>query len=130
MMGSRDLGKLGASLNRFCKEPRNMAKKCLGTEEEESASCIKILSQASKCEEALQRAYQHINMGGCPKDIQAVTICEAEWCDNARGDRQAEEMCQKECLAVREILDKCVKGHVSSFFQRYGLEDNGTVKLQ
>lgn len=129
MMGRNDLGVIEAPLNRFCKEPRAAAKACLDKDDEDS-SCLKLLSQASKCEETLKRAYRHINMGGCPREIQAVTICEVEWCENVGGKREAQEACRQECSAVRETLDNCVKRHVSSFFQRYGLEENGTIKIK
>ena len=72
-----------------------------------------------------------VNMGGCPREIQAVTICEVEWCDDfPRGDGKAQEACQKECFAVRQALDSCAKRHVVNYFERFGLEDNGTIKLQ
>lgn len=129
MMGRNDLGVMGAPLNKFCKEPRAAAKACLDKNDEDS-SCLKLLSQASKCEETLKRAYRHINMGGCPREIQAVTICEVEWCEDVGGNREAEKACTQECSALREILDKCIKGHVMSFFQRYGLEENGTMKVK
>lgn len=129
MMGRNDLGVIGAPPNTFCKEPRAAAEACLDKEEEDS-SCLTLLSQASKCEETLKRAYRHINMGGCPREIQAVTICEVEWCEDVGGNREAEKACSQECSTVRETLDKCVQGHVSSFFQRYGLEENGTIKIK
>jgi len=131
-MGARDLATLKPQVNRYCKEPRDRAMQCLDKEEEEEDStCASLMKQASKCEEALQKAFRHINMGGCPKEIQAVTICEVEWCEDVRSDTQeAQEACQKECAAVRKSLDACMKGHVASFFRRYGLEDNGIIKLQ
>jgi hypothetical protein len=130
MMGRSDLGKIEAPLNIFCKEPRAVAKKCLNKQDAEDSSCLKLLSQATKCEETVKRAYRHINMGGCPREIQGVTICQVEWCEDVGGNREAEKACAKECSAVRETLDKCVKGHVSSFFQRNGLHENGTIKIK
>ena len=129
-MGDRDLETLEAQVDPFCKEPRNSVEKCLEKQQEESLSCSSPLQQASKCEQAVQRAFRHINMAGCPREIQAVTICDVEWCEYGRGDREAQEACQNECLAVRETLDACIKTHVISFFKRYGLEENGMIKLQ
>jgi hypothetical protein len=129
MMGRSDLRKIGAPLNAFCKEPRAIWKKCLDREDEDN-SCLKLLSQVSKCEETVQRAYRHINMGGCPREIQAVTICEVEWCEDVSGNREAEKACANECSKVRETLEKCVKRHISSFLQRNGLQENGTTKIK
>lgn len=128
LMGRKDLGTLRAPLSEICREPREIAKRCLETKEDESPFCGKALAQASKCEETVKRAYQNINMGGCARQIQALTICENEWCDSEKGNRQAEEACLKECSRVRQSLDRCTKKNVVSFFQRSGLEENGTIK--
>ena len=106
-----------------------MAKVCLDKNEEDS-SCVKLLLQALKCEETLKHAYQHSNMGGCPKEIQAVTICEVEWCKDVGSNHDAEKACKQECLLVCKVLDRCVKVHILSFFQRYGLKENGTIKIK
>lgn len=127
-MGSKDLGTLRAPLSTFCKEAREIAKRCLEAKEDESSFCGKALAQASKCEETVKLAYKNINMGGCARQIQAVTICENEWCGSEQGNLQAEEACLKECSRVRQSLDGCTKKHVASLFQRSGLEENGTIK--
>lgn len=131
-MGARDLGTLRPQANRYCKEPRQQAMKCLDTsEKEDSTTCTSLLKQASKCEQVLEKAFRHVNMAGCAREIQAATICEVEWCEDLQNNEKgAQEACQKECLGVRKALDSCVKQHVATFFQRHGLEDNGTIKLQ
>mmetsp|Transcript_31328 Transcript_31328/g.56778 ORF Transcript_31328/g.56778 Transcript_31328/m.56778 type:complete len:159 (-) Transcript_31328:341-817(-) len=130
MMAHKDLGTIKPQLNRYCKEPREQAKNCLQKQEDDK--CASLLKQASKCEEAAQKAYSNvINLGGCAREIQAVTICEVEWCDDIpHGDGKAQEACQNECFAVRQALDSCAKRHVLNYFERFGLEENGTTKLQ
>lgn len=128
-MGPRDLGTIPPQVHIYCKEPRDLAVKCLDKKAGQDSSCSSLLKQATKCEDALQNAFRHVNMGGCPHEIQAVTICEVEWCQDVH-DSKTQEACQKECLAVRKSLDSCAKRHVASFFRKYGLEDNGTIKLQ
>lgn len=143
-MGSKDLRTLGVPVDRFCQEPRSRAKACLegggenvvkskdaSTADDGSGkSCNALLSQASRCEETLQRAYRHINMGGCAREIQALTVCEVEWCEDIKGNQEAEQACQKECSSVRRVLEDCIKGHVNAYFERNGLEENGTVKIK
>lgn len=128
LMGPRDLGALSPTVNRYCKEPRDLARKCLDTQQHQDSSCSSLLKQATKCEDALKKAFRHVNMGGCPREIQFVTICEVEWCQDSNP--KAQESCQKECAAVRKSLDSCVSKHVADFFKRLGLEENGTIKLQ
>ena len=127
LLGARELATLKPQVQRFCKEPRSRAIQCLNKHDQ--SSCSSLLKQATKCEEALTSAFRHINMGGCPREIQMVSLCEVEWCEDA-DSKNAKEACQTECAAVRQALDECMKKHILSFFQRHGLEENGTMKLQ
>lgn len=129
MMAHKDLGTTQPQINQYCKEPREQVKKCL--EKETDEKCSSLLKQATKCEEATQKAFAKVNMGGCPREIQAVTICEVEWCEDIQhGDAKAQEACHNECFAVRQSLNECAKRHVLNYFERYGMEENGTMKLQ
>jgi len=97
--------------------------------DDSSLSCTLLMSQVTKCEKAVAKAYDHINMSGCPKELQAVTVCEVEWCSSSVfvQKKDAREACQKECHTVRENLDRCVKRHVKQSFARYNLNEHGAL---
>lgn len=123
-MGHKDLSVLGAPVARFCRLPREALKACLDLSGD--LSCAEQSAVSTKCEQTVQKAYRHINMGGCPYQIQSVTICEVEWC----GKETDIAACSKECKVVRETLDVCVKRHVHHFLQRFGMTMDGTEVLK
>lgn len=79
---------------------------------------------ADKCSHVVRQAYRWINLGGCPNQIKAWTLCEVEWCQG--GDRTA---CMNECAAVRESLQACKQWVVESYLARNGLDKDGSLKL-
>ena len=107
-----------APVQHHCRKPLALLRAC---QAEGKESCSELDLHANKCKNVIRRAFQHINMGGCPYEIKAVTLCEAEWCT---GDNSA---CRKECALVRESLTNCVNRHVSAFFQKNNLHTDGTV---
>lgn len=119
-MGSSPMGKLRKQ--EHCEEPRKVARICL---EQGNVDCSDVTRAASKCESVVRRAYQHINFGGCPYELQAQHLCEAEWCQADSGGDPAS--CQRECFNVRQSLKTCVDRQVSLFFVRNGLQNDGTL---
>uniref|UniRef100_A0A7S2IGP8 Uncharacterized protein n=1 Tax=Helicotheca tamesis TaxID=374047 RepID=A0A7S2IGP8_9STRA len=136
--GERGVGTLNPQFQRSCSKAHGEAKACLGdghmvdtinekavassdSSDNKSAtkSCKKILSQVDKCETVVGRAYQHINMAGCIRQIQSRTVCEIEWCHN-------KDSCKKHCDGAKEDLKKCEKMHLERFFRRAGLDTDGT----
>jgi len=74
----------------------------------------------SRCAEALQQAYRHVNMGGCPKRNLANALCENEWCV---GGMKQKDACQKECAQVRTELQECISHIVGLYMKKYGLDE-------
>jgi hypothetical protein len=103
---------------RFCRVPRAALKACAAGD----STCTAKSQAFAKCEEAVQQAYRHVNMAGCPFEIQAVNRCEGEWC----GKDSEPVVCKKECQVSREALEECAKGHVVRWFQKHGLDVDGT----
>ena len=64
-------------------------------------------------------------MGGCPYQIQSLTMCEVEWC----GKESDVTACTNECKRARETLDVCVKKHVQHVFQKNGMAMDGTISF-
>lgn len=80
-------------------------------------------------------------MGGCPHQLQDVTLCELERCggyhgisvlrtgnNRKRGDynngppMDAAEGCMHHCDAVRKQLNVCVMENVKKRLQKYGIK--------
>jgi len=95
---------------------------------DDSARCKKLVYTARLCERTVEKAYRHINLGGCAKKIQRLTVCNVEWCEDIPHTEEAREDCKKECGPVREELEKCQEEHVKQFLQRAGLGTDGTMK--
>ena len=109
---------LSPSVRQFCDAPLQAARECSA---ESRASCRDLEKVVKECQSVVQKAYRHINLGGCPFQIKALTLCEAEWCRT--GDMSS---CERECSAVRESLSKCTRRQVEMFLHRNGLEKDGT----
>jgi len=136
--GNKGMGKMSPTIHRFCKSPRLKAKKCLegppgllaaedenedSKKNENNSQCASWMKQATICENSVKKAFQFINMGGCPSQMKDVAACENEWC----SDDDDPKACEKECAQVRIVLDQCVMTHVHSFLQQNGLSTDGTV---
>jgi hypothetical protein len=134
------LGELRPPLQKHCRAARQAAKKCLhenadealatATTQDQSQSCAKSARAVTQCEVAVTRAYRQINMGGCPRAMHAVTLCEQEWCGGGgptAGMPVEVSPCQSECATVRSKLNDCVQQHVAAAFTRQGLERDGTL---
>lgn len=123
-MGNPNMRVLSPPVRQFCKAPREAAadKGCSNAKHssEKPQECSSLMKAVQTCDRMLQRAFQHINLGGCPFQIKAVTLCEDEWC------RHDPKSCMEECSGVRESLSVCTQQQVSSYFQRHGLKENGT----
>mmetsp|Transcript_20330 Transcript_20330/g.30941 ORF Transcript_20330/g.30941 Transcript_20330/m.30941 type:complete len:204 (+) Transcript_20330:354-965(+) len=168
-MGSRDLHKLSPNQNKYCKELSSNAKQCLEKEEADNnnsnsnkkekttelvagtvdytPSCTELWTRVTDCHSAVNEAYKAINMHGCARRIQAVIICEVEWCDPTRQEplqelqqplpqadkkttttkkKKKNNSCEEECERVRRKLRDCVDDHVHDSLQKAGL----TLKQQ
>lgn len=138
--GSRGVGTLHPPTKRLCKDAYHKAKKCgwigddsrSGSEDEHGGatsnpSCKAVISNARKCERTVEKAYRHINMGGCAKMILKSTVCKLEWCED-RHTEKARDDCKKECDPIQQELQVCQSDHVKQFFQRAGLNADGTMK--
>jgi hypothetical protein len=126
-MRSKELQLLENPLfGRYCQGPRTAVQTCLeGTHHND---CTKVLAASKHCEDTLRKAYRHVNMAKCVYEIQALTICQVEWCDDENKNSLHEDSagsvtqsCQKKCKNARETLDACTKGHVQFLFQKLGV---------
>lgn len=113
---------------KFCMEPRKAARECekrTKTDTNDSSkrkeNCNNDRLTVQKCEKVVNRAFSDINMGGCPKKIKLMTLCEDEWC------HQDPASCQKECAGVRENLSVCIRQRIMHYFNWNGLRENGTT---
>ncbi len=116
-MGNSSMRVLSPPIRQHCKAPQTAANQCQN-------DCEKIQEAASKCENVVRQAYRYINLGGCPMEIKAWTLCEAEWCERGM-DRVA---CLSECAGVQESLEHCKERVVESYFKQNTLEKDGTMK--
>ncbi len=120
----RVISATGPNNQKFCKIPRQIARECEGkanANPTDGNNCNSHREVAKKCERVVRKAFRNINMGGCPKQIKLLTLCEDEWCYH---DRMS---CQKECAGVRKNLLVCVQETVELYFKRNGFEKDGTV---
>jgi hypothetical protein len=146
-MGTRDLPTLQPQVMQYCKSIHKARDSCLdqhlkSSQQHQQQKCPTIIHQASQCEGAVLKAYQIINMGGCPHQLQDMTLCELERCggyhgigvlrtsnSRKRGDHNnngpimdAVEGCMHHCDAVRKQLNVCVTKNVKKTLQRYGIQ--------
>ena len=119
IMSNADMSTLRPPVNQLCRNALSAKAACKASQNQ---NCRDADDAAYKCERAVRKAYQHINFGGCPYEIKAVTLCKAEWCQVPDG------ACQRECAGVTEQMNQCVKKNVRNFFQWHGLQDDGTIK--
>jgi len=112
----------------FCTEPRKAARDCeiknADTSDnfyERKENCKMYRETAQKCDKTVQNAFSDINMGGCPKQIKLLTLCEDEWCH-----QQDPTSCRQECAKVKKNLSLCVQKIIMHYFKRNKLKENGT----
>lgn len=110
---------LVAPVRQFCKAPREAATAC-SKRGEHQTECARLTQSVQTCDRVLKGAFRDINLGGCPFQIKAVTLCEDEWC------RHDPKSCLEECSSVKAFLASCIQRHVASYFQRNGLKEDGT----
>lgn len=133
--GDDGVGTLVALVEKLCDEPKKVATDCLSIgknkkspsndTDENSSTCAKKLLQVTKCERAVAKAYQKINMNGCIDLIQASSICRSEWCE-LQGSGSSKS-CKQECDPIKKKLDKCVQKHIKSSFANARLNHDGTM---
>ena len=135
------VGKVNPQLHKLCEVPRKEASECLSVSEKSnsaddvsakatSSSCAVKLSHVTRCERSVAKAYKDINMGGCIKEIQAMTICQLEWCDHLEertSEDSAAKACRKECDPLNKKLQKCQDSHVKRYFASAGLNSDGSM---
>jgi hypothetical protein len=126
-MNNPNMRILASNTRQFCKVPREAVQKCSNNNKKKNhdnsdVNCNQAEQSLQKCQNVVNRAFQHINLGGCPHQIKALTLCEDEWCNS-----HDVKSCQEECNGVREPLSVCIRQHVTSFFQRNGLNDDGSL---
>jgi hypothetical protein len=130
---------VGYNTQRFCMTPFKAFKKCEKNQskikeedEEEEEQCNDLNNHrlnVEKCEMVVKRAFRRdINMGGCPKQIQFVTLCEDEWCHHSPSSTD-QKSCQKECAGVRESLNVCINQRMMKYFKWNGLQEDGTTMI-
>ena len=118
---------MDANKQKFCAELRKVATGCEARDSNEKFSetqenCKKHREVANKCVRVVQNAFRYINMGGCPKQIKLLTLCEDEWCH-----QQDPTSCRKECAGVRKNLSICVEETMEFYFKTNGLKKIGTI---
>eukprot|EP00980_Cylindrotheca_fusiformis_P003118 scaffold721_cov131-Cylindrotheca_fusiformis.AAC.8 len=120
-MGNAGMRILSPQTRQHCAAPNRAASEC----QKEGKSCASQAAVATKCKEAVKRAYRHINLGGCPSEIKALSLCEEEWCHSV--GLPSDSSCVQECSKVREGLNSCVERQTQVYFKKYGLRKNGTA---
>jgi hypothetical protein len=128
-MGNPSMRVLSPNVRQRCMVPRKQVnKKCASSSKEtSSAVCTELQRVVERCDRTVRRAYQHINLGGCPLEIKSVTLCEDEWCHSSASDASS---CEGECATVRESLANCVQQQVFFYLKRSGLDEDGTLSSQ
>jgi hypothetical protein len=130
-MANPSMHVLTADMQKFCAEPRNAARSCekmtisdtSDNSSKRKEDCTPYRETAQKCDKVVQNAFRYINMGGCPKQIKFLTLCEDEWCQN-----QDPASCHQECAGVRKNVSLCVQEKVRHYFKRNNLKENGTTE--
>ena len=112
--GTRDLCTKSREAARDCetRPSNNNARK------KSNENCDLHRVNARKCVKALQNAFNDINMGGCPKQIKLLTLCEDEWCRQPNPTA-----CSQECDRVRKTLSQCVHEKVMHYINMAGFEE-------
>uniref|UniRef100_A0A7S2S7I0 Uncharacterized protein n=1 Tax=Eucampia antarctica TaxID=49252 RepID=A0A7S2S7I0_9STRA len=131
--GNGGVGSLNAPIEKLCEKPKKFAVECLAvgrtrsqsSTNENSSKCAVKLLQVTKCERAVVKAYQKINMSGCLNYIQAAAICKSEWCEEP-GERSS-KACKRECGPIKKELNKCVQQNIESSFENAGLNSDGNT---
>jgi len=147
-MGSRELPRLQPQIHKFCSKFLKALNKCQQQQQQQqqhlstnpSSSCSDVtFQQVTQCETAVQQAYRHINMGGCPHELRDVALCELERCGGYHGAsvihnhlptsrRQDATMgCVTHCDRPKEILEMCVTKHVQDKMKQYELLEEKQV---
>ena len=128
-MNNPNMRTLASNTRQFCKVPRETVQDCSNNNKKKNdentgidTDCSRAEQSLQKCQSIVNHAFQYINLGGCPYQIKAVTLCEDEWCNT-----EDIKSCQEECNGVIESLSVCIRQHVTSFFQRNGLNDDGSI---
>jgi hypothetical protein len=121
-MGNAAMRVLSPRTRQHCMAPIRASNQC----QKEGNACTFQKAVATRCEAVVKRAYRHINLGGCPSEIKALSLCEAEWCHSTGFP--ADSSCVQECSIVKETLSNCVQRQVQSFFRKNGLQNDGTLK--
>ena len=134
LLGSGSLRTLTPAVQRYCHMARKRAHECQpaapttdasSPSSSSSSSCEGWHKASRQCETAVQRAYRRINLGGCTFPLRISSSCDEEWCQRGMDPTA----CRIECQQVREALDQCTNRVVAEYFQKYGLEKDGTMKL-
>lgn len=113
-MGGRDLVRIRPQTERYC-APFRRAAVC--DSDPGSADCQRQRRSLQTCQDAIQQAFAHINLGGCIRPQQVNTLCELEWCADGGGSAT----CRTECASVRQALADCIQDHVQQSFHAHGL---------
>jgi hypothetical protein len=116
-MGDASMLRLTPPIRQHCKAAQIAVNQCRS-----GTGCQTLKADEMKCEQVVREAYRHINLGGCPMELKAWTLCEVEWCQ----DRSA---CLSECAGVRDSLQTCKEKIVASYFERHSLQKDGTAKI-
>ena len=81
-LGHAPLQVLRPMPRKHCRLDQSEAMKC----PKEDTACHQRVSQAMQtCHQVVKLAYQHVNLGGCPLQLQAVSLCQAEWCSHSNS---------------------------------------------
>jgi hypothetical protein len=116
-MGDASMRRITPPIRQLCKAPQIAANQC-----HSGPGCRALKADTVKCQQTAREAYRYINLGGCSMEIKALTLCEAEWC-------QDHSACLSECAGVRHSLQTCKETIVASYFERHSLEKDGTAKI-
>lgn len=112
------------AMKEFCSEAKRAARDCGLKNNVDSIDnskrtddCSPYRRTAKKCENVVQNAFRYINMGGCPKQIKLLTVCEDDWCRH-----RDPPSCNRECAGVRNDVRLCVQEIVLRYLKRNGLK--------
>lgn len=115
--------------SKFCQIPQKELKECNDDSDSASAdentdvkSCKEKVLQVTRCQRAVKKAYNTINMKGCLFEMQAYKICQSEWCN----DNYSSDECADKCRIVDDKLTLCTKKYVENQFRWSGLNEDGT----
>jgi hypothetical protein len=127
-LGTGSLRTLAPAIQQHCHKARKNARECqppTTVASSSSSQCEQLQKASRQCENVVRKAYRQINLGGCAFPLKVSSSCDDEWCQ--RGMDPA--ACRIECQHVRDALDHCTNRVVEAYFQKYGLEKDGTMKL-